>query len=165
MWVWSSFERFFQDLRFGLRVIRRNPGLTAVMILTLALGVCRELCEVVLSSTVCCFGRCRMRTRTACFTSGQKDRARGITDLNISFPSSDIDTGRVTDAGKDWCVLSPELEPHHAWGSGTDSLRFSDERLFQGPRSFAEAWGRSFLREEEEPGGANVGDYHRRILA
>ena len=34
-----SVESFFQDLRFGLRQFRRNPGFTAVAIVTLALGI------------------------------------------------------------------------------------------------------------------------------
>jgi putative ABC transport system permease protein len=39
MWGWSSLERFLQNARYGLRVIRRNPGFAAVAILTLALGI------------------------------------------------------------------------------------------------------------------------------
>src|SRR5580704_8053143 len=39
MWTWSFFERFMQNVRYGLRVFKRNPGFAAVAILTLALGI------------------------------------------------------------------------------------------------------------------------------
>jgi putative ABC transport system permease protein len=39
MWGFRSIETLTQDLRFGIRMFLRNPGLTAVLILTIALGI------------------------------------------------------------------------------------------------------------------------------
>jgi len=39
VWQWPSIESFFADVRYGFRILRKNPGFTCVAILTLALGI------------------------------------------------------------------------------------------------------------------------------
>jgi predicted permease len=39
VWCWTSLENFAQDIRYGLRMLARKPGVTGVMVATLAIAI------------------------------------------------------------------------------------------------------------------------------
>jgi putative ABC transport system permease protein len=39
VWRWSAVERLWTDVKFGFRILRKNPGFATIAILTLALGI------------------------------------------------------------------------------------------------------------------------------
>ncbi len=145
-----------QDLRYGLRMLAKNPGFTAVAVLTLALGI---------------------GANTAIFSV-----VNAVLLRPLPFPASDrimrVVSGRIRDNGADGNVSYPDFldwrAQNHVFeqmaGFRTDSTTLTGQGE---PANLASAvvsadlfsllrvkpaLGRAFLSEEDKPGAAGGGD-------
>src|SRR6516162_6300048 len=85
MWGWSWLENAMQDVRYGLRQLRRSPGFTAVAVLTLALGIGANtaiftLIDAVLLKTL------PVKSPGELVLLGSKNRTGGETDYTFYYP-------------------------------------------------------------------------------
>jgi putative ABC transport system permease protein len=144
-------ERFAQDVRFGLRMLRKNPGFTAVAVLTLALGI---------------------GATTAIFTAAY---ATLLAPLPYSHPDRLVDIWSKLRGNHqwvsaadflDWRRQSSAFEDLNAWSPSDFTLGMPDhseyvEGFQATPGYYAMLGsplflGRSFLPEEGDPGRDHV---------
>ena len=70
----SFLETFFQDIHYGLRVLRKNPSFSMIAALTLALGIGAS--TAVFSLIVpSCSNHCPIQTRAALSCRGESDQS------------------------------------------------------------------------------------------
>src|ERR687892_145082 len=75
----------WQDVRFGARMLRKNPGFTLVAVLTLALGIgANTAIYSVLHAAF--FARYEISEPDALLRLYGEDRGRNLTQLNMSVP-------------------------------------------------------------------------------
>ncbi|MGA9998171.1 MAG: ABC transporter permease, partial [Pyrinomonadaceae bacterium] len=144
----------FQDLRYGVRMLLRSPGVTFVAILAIALGVGANTTIFSVINSVL--------LRPLPFAESEKlvkvlgtDAKRGRNDLPTSFPNF-TDWREQTQAFESMTAYS-EASATLAGSDGPEQIKgvaaTSDMFPALGVKTFL---GRPFLAEEERPGSAPV---------
>jgi ABC-type antimicrobial peptide transport system permease subunit len=160
-------ENLFQDVRYGLRMLRRSPGFTGVAVLTLALGIGAN------SSIFSVVNAVLLRP----LPYKDPDRIVWVTEVVPAFNNAEHVSGPDF---LDWCEQNQVFEQIAAYDSGEINLTGQDEperirygRVSAGFLSLLgvrPAIGRAFLDEEDRPGQNHVvmitqGLWHRRFGA
>jgi putative ABC transport system permease protein len=159
-------EAFWQDLRFGARALRRNPGFAAVAVTTLALGIGANAAIFSVVNAVL----------LQPLPWSKPDRAVMIWSRWVSFDKTWVAEGEVVDYRK----RSRTLTEVAAWGEGQVNLTGDGEpervaaasvtsNLFS-TLGVTPLLGRTFTAEEDVPNGPDVvvlgfGLWNRRYAA
>ena len=148
---------FLQDLRFAARVLLRNPGFTAVAVLSLALGIGANstiftLVNAVLLRPLPMADPARL---VAVFTTDERNRGSFFNYMQTSRPnfqdyvkSNDVFSGMVAHSGLA-LAFSGKGEPEQIFGE----LVSGD---FFGVLGVRPALGRAFLPDEDKVPGASL---------
>ena len=154
VWQWPSLENLFMDVRYGLRMLRKNPGFTAVAIITLALGIGANTAIFSLVNTVL--------LRPLPYTDAAKlmtvwgyNRSRGFnTDLVSPLDFADW---RSQNHVFESMAASTDVT-YTLTGAGDPSviIGYSFSADYFHVLGVAPLLGRTFLPEEEQPGKNHV---------
>ena len=146
---------FWQDVKYGARMLARDPGFTAVMVIALALGIGVNTTVFTLVNAVLFRGLPFERAdRIMYLTSSEPSKNR--TDLDVSYPDfqdwrSQTRTfqGLAAFTGTGMVVSDSSAAPERYYGYRLTTNTFS--LVGQKP-----LLGRDFLPEEDRPGAAPV---------
>ncbi len=155
MWGWISLERFAQDLRYALRMLRKSPGFTAVMLATLALGISVNttifsLVSAVLLRPPAVYEPDRVVMALAKNTATSSSRQPvSAMDFQKWREQSHAFEGVAAATRELDCVLTSRTEPERVSGM------YVSANYFQ-VLGVSAALGRTFLKSEDQPGHEHV---------
>jgi len=144
-----------KDLRFGLRMLWKNPGITAAMVFALAVGIGLNVMGFTLVETVL-FRSLPLKDANHVMFLSCNDQQRSATDVGVSYPDF-----------KDWQAQSKSFDALAAYTNRQIVIRDSvstPDRLI-GTRITVNTFsltgqkpirGRDFLPGDEDPGAARV---------
>jgi putative ABC transport system permease protein len=147
-------QTLWQDLKFAVRMLRKNPGFAAVAMLTLALGIGAN--TAIFSVVNAVLLRPLPYTESnRLLAISQTDRASGTTGVPVSFTKFT----EISEQNKSLASVAafypytPSLVSEHE-PELVNGMRISED--FFRVLGIAPLLGRSFLPEEETLGGNNV---------
>ncbi len=153
--VGVSMDNLLQDLRYGLRVLRRNPGFAAIAILTLALGIGATTAifsvvdAIVFKPLPFPTADRLVRIQSVIAATGHGDIASYPDFLDWRARNHVFD-GIAVFRTNDFTLIGPR-EPLHLQGAVVSAQLFS-------LLGVTPALGRSFLPEEDNPAAASGAD-------
>ncbi|HEY6387856.1 MAG TPA: ABC transporter permease [Candidatus Acidoferrum sp.] len=153
VWRWPSIENLLIDVRYALRMLRKSPGFTAVVILTLALGIGANTAMFSVVEGVV----------LAPLSYLQPDRLVMVLESNMRFPQDAISYPNFLD----WQHNARSFQQmavvmlHQGFdltGRGTPEHLAGDEISsgFLGTLGVSPSLGRDFSPQEDQRGGAPV---------
>jgi predicted permease len=152
-------DDFIQDLRYGLRMLAKNPGFTAVAVLTLALGIgANTAIFSVIDTLMLCLPRFQHPDRLVCLID-KNPKVPPEVEVNPS-PGNFLDwreQARSFDdmaAWRNWYFTLSEPQTGATLSESLRGVRVSP--TFFSMLGVKAALGRVFRREEEEPGHDQV---------
>ena len=154
MWGWNWVETLWQDLRFGLRQLRKTPGFTAVTVITLALGIGANTAIFSVIDAVL--------LRPLPFPHADR-----LVQIWETDPKRGLDRDAVSAYNfRDWQSQNHGFAAMAAYGYDHFSVTSSESPIaLRGLRVSADffrvfgarpLWGRDYLANEDQPGAGHV---------
>jgi putative ABC transport system permease protein len=154
MWTFASLEVFWQDVRFGSRMLRKSPGFTLVAALTLALGIGANTAIFSLIDAVLLRPLPYANPeQLIAISSATLDKSiRGISASFTKFTAVKQQS-RTLQATGAFAAISSSLTTRGTPEQISAALSTGD---FFHVLGISPAEGRGFLPEEDKPAGADV---------
>ncbi|MGB6429536.1 MAG: ABC transporter permease [Candidatus Acidiferrales bacterium] len=152
VWGWAWLERIWQDVRYGLRMMRRGPGFTIVAVITLALGIgaTTALFSVVYGVLLRPLPYFRPDRIMAVSEINQRGGRMGFSDPDFAdVQSSNHTFAALAEYGTDITSVTGGTDP-------TRSVITAVSRDFFRAMGVEPVVGREFRAEDERPGAAPV---------
>jgi len=151
----NSMNTLFQDIRYGIRMLAKSPGFTAVAVITLALGIGANTAIFSVVHAVL-LKPLPYKDAGRLVIVWEQNPERGW-HRNIVSAANFLDWRRQNDVFTQMAAIDPQRafnltgtgNPEEVWGERTTTNFFT----LLGVRPFM---GRNFLPEEDKPGGPRV---------